>query len=99
MQVFSIFCFIASTHLPIPKKMFYKKSLNTCKRKPLPFIRCHTGWQGSNCTECVKNSSCLHGYCREPFECICNGNWSGTYCNISSNATNGVIATNGTNGK
>ena len=57
----------------------------------LSFNRCHLGWQGPNCTECVRNVSCDHGYCHQPFECICEENWVGALCNISRNATNGML--------
>ncbi|XP_046847413.1 delta-like protein C isoform X2 [Xenia sp. Carnegie-2017] len=46
--------------------------------------RCRSGWKGKNCSECVKRSSCIHGYCKKPNECICHKNWTGLFCNVSN---------------
>lgn len=57
---------------------------------PLPLLtctlpapcRCHPGWQGPQCNECMPFPGCVHGFCDEPWQCTCNEGWDGHYCDI-----------------
>ncbi|MGH0117939.1 UNVERIFIED_CONTAM: hypothetical protein FKN15_042714 [Acipenser sinensis] len=48
-------------------------------------VRCHYGWQGPNCEECVTFPGCVHGSCTEPWKCVCDTNWGGLLCNKDLN--------------
>ncbi|MGH0169413.1 UNVERIFIED_CONTAM: hypothetical protein FKN15_073502 [Acipenser sinensis] len=48
-------------------------------------VRCHYGWQGLNCEECVTFPGCVHGSCTEPWKCVCDTNWGGLFCNKDLN--------------
>ena len=43
--------------------------------------RCHEGWKGERCTECIKLEGCSeHGTCNdEPFTCQCETGWTGRF--------------------
>lgn len=43
-------------------------------------FRCHPGWTGQNCSECIKAPRCTNGICTRPYECICNEGYNGTFC-------------------
>ena len=40
------------------------------------------GWEGESCDQCIRNPDCSNGYCYEPWQCICQGDWTGLNCNI-----------------
>ena len=64
-------CFISWVQ---PKNLLYSYSHT---------LRCHPGWTGPNCTECVKRSSCEYGRCvNRPFECQCYSGYKGITCEI-----------------
>ncbi|CAI9582420.1 unnamed protein product [Staurois parvus] len=44
--------------------------------------RCHPGWRGRSCDQCVPFPGCLHGRCSEPWQCVCEDGWIGSHCNI-----------------
>uniref|UniRef100_A0A0L8GNU4 EGF-like domain-containing protein n=1 Tax=Octopus bimaculoides TaxID=37653 RepID=A0A0L8GNU4_OCTBM len=46
---------------------------------------CTDGWQGPLCDQCSPYPGCLHGTCREPWECNCARNWGGILCNKDLN--------------
>lgn len=48
-------------------------------------FRCHVGWKGKNCTECVKYPGCIRGTCSKPWECQCDEGWGGLFCNQDLN--------------
>ncbi|XP_006106890.1 protein delta homolog 1-like isoform X1 [Myotis yumanensis] len=59
--------------------------------------RCHPGWQGPQCNECMPFPGCVHGFCDEPWQCTCNEGWDGHYCDIDMRAcTSNPCANNGT---
>ncbi|XP_007442812.1 protein delta homolog 1-like [Python bivittatus] len=42
--------------------------------------RCHPGWQGPLCDQCVPFPGCLHGTCVKPGQCMCEEGWIGSRC-------------------
>lgn len=52
---------------------------------PAP-CRCHPGWQGPQCNECMPFPGCVHGFCDEPWQCTCNEGWDGHYCDIGGHS-------------
>ncbi|XP_055969708.1 protein delta homolog 1 [Sorex fumeus] len=42
--------------------------------------RCHPGWQGPLCDQCVTFPGCAHGFCVSPWECMCEDGWEGDLC-------------------
>ncbi|XP_069493869.1 protein delta homolog 1 isoform X2 [Ambystoma mexicanum] len=42
--------------------------------------RCHPGWQGELCEQCVPFPGCLHGTCASPWQCVCQEGWVGILC-------------------
>ncbi|XP_063803554.1 protein delta homolog 1 [Pseudophryne corroboree] len=44
--------------------------------------RCHSGWKGQLCDQCVPFPGCLHGTCTKPWQCNCEEGWIGSHCNI-----------------
>lgn len=57
---------------------------------PLDSPRCHYGWQGRFCDECVPYPGCVHGSCVEPWQCNCETNWGGLLCNKGERRAAGV---------
>lgn len=47
--------------------------------------RCHNGWKGAYCDQCVRYPGCLHGSCQKPWECLCDEGWGGLFCNQDLN--------------
>ncbi|XP_048837194.1 protein jagged-1b [Brienomyrus brachyistius] len=47
--------------------------------------RCHYGWQGPLCDQCVTFPGCVHGSCTEPWKCVCDTNWGGLLCDKDLN--------------
>ena len=47
--------------------------------------RCHSGWSGTFCDQCVRYPGCLHGSCQRPWECLCDEGWGGLFCNQDLN--------------
>lgn len=45
------------------------------------FGRCNYGWQGELCNECLTYPGCVHGTCNMPWQCNCEMNWTGLFCN------------------
>lgn len=39
------------------------------------------GWQGRYCDQCIRYPGCLHGTCRQPWQCNCQEGWGGLFCN------------------
>ena len=35
---------------------------------------------GQTCDHCICLTGCVHGYCNNPFECICEDGWTGIFC-------------------
>nr|CAA78163.1 putative homeotic protein [Homo sapiens] len=59
--------------------------------------RCHVGWQGPLCDQCVTSPGCLHGLCGEPGQCICTDGWDGELCDRDVRACSSApCANNGT---
>jgi delta-like protein len=52
---------------------------------PVPVPRCHSGWTGQLCNQCVRYPGCLHGTCQKPWECLCDEGWGGLFCNQDLN--------------
>lgn len=48
-------------------------------------LRCHNGWTGPFCDQCVRYPGCLHGSCQKPWECLCDEGWGGLFCNQDLN--------------
>ena len=46
------------------------------------YCACEIGWEGQNCSICLKSPGCKHGYCEKAFQCICDSGWSGSQCEI-----------------
>jgi len=46
------------------------------------YCSCLIGWEGESCDQCIRNPDCGNGYCYEPWQCICHGDWTGLNCNI-----------------
>uniref|UniRef100_A0A8C5QY35 Protein delta homolog 1 n=1 Tax=Leptobrachium leishanense TaxID=445787 RepID=A0A8C5QY35_9ANUR len=44
--------------------------------------RCHSGWKGQFCNQCVPFPGCLHGSCTKPWQCSCEEGWIGSLCDI-----------------
>ncbi|XP_073494504.1 protein delta homolog 1 [Phyllobates terribilis] len=44
--------------------------------------RCHAGWKGPFCDQCIQFPGCVHGSCDKPWQCICDEGWIGSHCNI-----------------
>lgn len=44
--------------------------------------RCHAGWKGQFCSQCVPFPGCLHGSCAKPWQCSCEEGWIGSLCDI-----------------
>ncbi|KAM4664743.1 protein delta homolog 1 [Discoglossus pictus] len=44
--------------------------------------RCHPGWRGPLCHQCVPFPGCLHGSCTNPWQCVCEDGWLGSLCDI-----------------
>lgn len=42
--------------------------------------RCHYGWKGPLCDQCVTFPGCVYGSCGEPWQCVCDVNWGGLLC-------------------
>ncbi|KAK4293426.1 hypothetical protein Pmani_033878 [Petrolisthes manimaculis] len=58
--------------------------------------KCHSGWNGTNCDQCVKYPGCLHGTCKKPWQCNCDEGWGGLFCNQDLNfCTNNRPCKNG----
>jgi len=53
-----------------------------CKHPEL--CHCRPGWQGEDCSNCLKKHGCLNGYCNKPFECICDKGWKGDLCDATT---------------
>ena len=53
-------------------------------------FRCHPGWTGENCTECIPLPGChwRNGYCSKPMECKCHYGYHGNFCK-HANCTKG----------
>ncbi|XP_029111268.1 protein jagged-2 [Scleropages formosus] len=47
--------------------------------------KCHYGWQGPLCDQCVTFPGCVHGSCTEPWKCVCDTNWGGLLCDKDLN--------------
>ena len=52
--------------------------------KALSF-RCHEGWQGELCDQCIVYPGCVHGTCSKPWTCECKEGWGGQMCNKDLN--------------
>lgn len=86
-------CLLPGTHWPgtvqRPLRPLYTES-SPAPVSPLPILkctlpapcRCHPGWQGPQCNECMPFPGCVHGFCDEPWQCTCNEGWDGHYCDI-----------------
>lgn len=48
------------------------------------FSRCLYGWQGQYCDKCIPHPGCVHGTCKEPWQCLCDINWGGHLCDKGS---------------
>lgn len=42
--------------------------------------RCHYGWKGPLCDQCLTFPGCVYGSCTEPWQCVCDINWGGLLC-------------------
>ncbi|XP_056147398.1 protein delta homolog 2 [Lampris incognitus] len=42
--------------------------------------RCDPGWEGEQCELCVRKPGCVHGSCHQPWQCICEADWTGRFC-------------------
>ncbi|CAL4061270.1 unnamed protein product [Meganyctiphanes norvegica] len=47
--------------------------------------KCHSGWKGAKCDECMVYPGCLHGSCEKPWRCDCYEGWGGLFCNQDLN--------------
>lgn len=56
--------------------------------------RCLLGWTGESCDKCIPNPGCVHGFCYEPWQCICQSGWGGRYCNIGKSIASTYAITN-----
>uniref|UniRef100_A0A3B5M0C2 Delta like non-canonical Notch ligand 1 n=1 Tax=Xiphophorus couchianus TaxID=32473 RepID=A0A3B5M0C2_9TELE len=67
-----------------------------CNLPVCPGCRCHYGWTGSLCDQCVTFPGCVYGSCAEPWQCVCDVNWGGLLCDkvehacLSSPCANGA---------
>ena len=64
---------------PCPVPICPKGCVNGECKAP-DYCTCDIGWEGLNCSVCVKNPGCQHGYCEKPFECKCEPGWIGSQC-------------------
>ena len=55
-----------------------------CKHPEL--CHCRPGWEGQDCSQCIKKHGCLNGNCNKPFECICEDGWKGDLCDAREDA-------------
>lgn len=48
---------------------------------------CFSGFNGTNCEQCIPSVGCLHGECRDgkPFTCKCKVGFTGNKCDIDEN--------------
>uniref|UniRef100_M4AVY9 EGF-like domain-containing protein n=1 Tax=Xiphophorus maculatus TaxID=8083 RepID=M4AVY9_XIPMA len=66
--------------------------------------KCHYGWTGSLCDQCVTFPGCVYGSCAEPWQCVCDVNWGGLLCDkvehacLSSPCANGATCVEDPNG-
>lgn len=60
----------------------------------LTSCRCLLGWTGESCDKCIPNPGCVHGFCYEPWQCICQSGWGGRYCNIGKSIASTYAITN-----
>ncbi|KAM4689986.1 protein delta homolog 1 [Rhinophrynus dorsalis] len=44
--------------------------------------RCHAGWKGPFCNQCMPFPGCVHGSCTKPWQCVCEEGWIGSLCDI-----------------
>ena len=63
----------------------YERSyMTSCKMKGstcfLGQCRCHMGYVGVDCQECLTLPGCRHGTCQRSFECNCDAGYTGMYC-------------------
>ncbi|XP_004479076.1 protein delta homolog 1 [Dasypus novemcinctus] len=60
--------------------------------------RCHPGWDGPQCNDCLPDPECVNGICYdEPGQCVCDDGWDGKFCDIDTRACiSGPCANNGT---
>ncbi|XP_067102858.1 protein jagged-1-like [Osmerus mordax] len=47
--------------------------------------KCHYGWEGALCDQCVTFPGCVYGGCTEPWQCVCDVNWGGLLCDKDLN--------------
>lgn len=68
---------------------FFVSACDLCVTKRAMFChvcyRCHHGWKGTHCNECLRYPGCLHGTCQKPWECACVEGWGGLFCNQDLN--------------
>uniref|UniRef100_A0A8C9XAA9 Delta like non-canonical Notch ligand 2 n=1 Tax=Sander lucioperca TaxID=283035 RepID=A0A8C9XAA9_SANLU len=43
-------------------------------------VTCDPGWDGELCDRCVLMPGCVHGSCRQPWQCRCETGWAGRFC-------------------
>ncbi|XP_055357757.1 delta-like protein B [Paramacrobiotus metropolitanus] len=47
--------------------------------------KCRLGWQGRDCSECIRYPGCERGTCQQPFQCNCDEGWGGLFCSLDLN--------------
>ncbi|XP_010870593.2 protein jagged-2 isoform X2 [Esox lucius] len=47
--------------------------------------KCHYGYQGALCDQCLTFPGCVYGSCVEPWQCVCDVNWGGLLCDKDLN--------------
>ena len=57
-----------------------KKPLTGAAAFPSPEFHCCR--EAANCSQCIRLPGCVHGTCEEPFQCNCESQWEGAYCDI-----------------